>query len=461
MSNQDLEHLFTPGTGTVPPYLAGREQEQEYFQKCIRALKNRKPISQDMIVYGPRGNGKTALFSYLEKETLQKEGTKVDIQWVTPGKMETPAEFENTLTGKKTLKDRFKKLIASVGISSTSASFEYDLSSSLTTAEDQIKKRCKKKPLILIIDEAHTLKPEVGKALLNASQTVRREGHPFLLVLAGTPNLKATLAKADASFWERGERIPLGRLSPEEARQAITVPLENVGVSFAPDAAEKIVANTHCYPYFTQVWGSCLARRLHQTGARIISMDTIKEVEAVAKIKCEAMYQDRFDEIKRMGLLAVAESVSHAFIQCGEQYLHERTLEEAIERGMTIDDPITNESIMVKFEQLSHLGYVWKTIHPEGWYGYEPGIPSLMSFVQRNTLDQTIGEAASTAEPGDASRNPGKEKTVAERVQEIQDQEKKPKAPEERKRAAAERVKQWRKERDQGQERGGGFGIGD
>ena len=61
MSNQYLSRLFKPGGGVVPPYLAGRKREQEFFRDCVEALKDRDPISQDMIVYGPRGNGKTTL----------------------------------------------------------------------------------------------------------------------------------------------------------------------------------------------------------------------------------------------------------------------------------------------------------------------------------------------------------------------------------------------------------------
>jgi len=48
MSNTDLEYLFTPGAGVVPPYLAGREQEQGYFDRCVKALKNRKPIARGL-----------------------------------------------------------------------------------------------------------------------------------------------------------------------------------------------------------------------------------------------------------------------------------------------------------------------------------------------------------------------------------------------------------------------------
>ncbi len=403
MSNQKLKRLFKPGTGAVPPYLAGRKREQEYFQDCVEALKDREPLSQDMILYGPRGNGKTALLRYLQQETLQQEKPKLEIMWVKPFELETQAGLENLIMGndrKSWDKVKTAGLSAHIGIAGASA--ELDFSRSAVNLMNLLRSKSQIKPLILIIDEAHTLKPEVGKVLLNTSQDLRSEGHPFLLALAGTPNLKATLGKANASFWDRSKKFPLGRLSPEEARQAITVPLEKAGISFAPGVAEEIVERTHRYPFFTQVWGNYLAERLDQTGERVISIDTVKEAEAEAINECKSMYQDRFNEIKKMGLLAVAESVAHVFIQNGETYLHGRVLEQAIERGMAGDEPITNERIMENIEQLSHLGYIWQAIHPDGWYDYEPGIPSLMSFVHGYSLAQTKGEVVRSAEPGDA-----------------------------------------------------------
>ena len=170
--------------------------------------------------------------------------------------------------------------------------------------------------------------------LLNESQTIRGEDHPFLLVLVGTPDLPGTLRKSEAGFWVRSKICRLGRLSPEEAMQAITIPLEKADVSFAPGVAEQIVERTDCYPYFIQVWGNYIAERLDETGARIISMETVKEVEAEATTECRSMFQDRRNEIIKMGLLPVAESVADAFIQNGEPHLHESALKEAIERGM-------------------------------------------------------------------------------------------------------------------------------
>ena len=353
VSNQNLDRLFKPGPGAVPPYLVGRKQEQEFFQRCVRALKKRIPIGQNMIVYGPRGNGKTALLRYLQKETLKKEGSKLDILWTTPITLEHPEVFADLVIGDN----------ASLWRKISSAFSGFGLTPGI---RDLLQERCQSKPLILIIDEAHCLDPEMAGELLNDSQTIRIDGHPFLLVLAGTPDIKVTLRKSEAGFWERNELCPLGRLSPEEAKQAITIPLEEAGVSFAPGVAEQIVERTDSYPYFIQVWGNYIAERLDQTGARVISMDTVKEVEAEATNECNMMFQDRRNEIRDMGLLAVAESVAHAFIQSGATNLHGIVLKEAIERGMAGDEPITHKRIMKKHNQLIHLGYVWQVNHPKG-----------------------------------------------------------------------------------------------
>ncbi len=380
MSKQDLKNLFTPGTGAVPPYLAGRKREQEYFRDCVEALNKRKALSRDMVVYGPRGNGKTALLRYLQQETLREERTKLDILWATPDEMGTLAELSDRLTeDNQKLRGRFRSVEVSGGIALAQASAAIDLSRPSATIRKLLQERSQNKPFILIIDEAHRLDPTIAGALLNASQIVRSEGNPFLLVLAGTPNLRATLASANASFWDRNELFPLGRLLPEEARDAIIVPLQETGVSFASGVVEEIVERTHCYPFFLQVHGDCLARRMQQSGARTVSMDMLQEVEAETVSKRDAMYQIRFDEIKKAGLLTVAANVANAFIQNKQPHLHERTVEEAIRKGMADDgDPVTDRDIMGKLEQLSHLGYVWRI----GGYNYEPGIPSLMSFVQ-------------------------------------------------------------------------------
>ena len=395
MSAPDLKHLFTPGTGVVPPYLAGRREEQDWFQDAVEALRDRKPISRDLILYGPRGNGKTALLHYLQEETLQKEGDRLDILWATPDEMRTQADLSDRLTEDHTpLHRRVKSVEVSGGVGFLQGKTEVDLSRPDATVRRLLQQRSQHRPFILIIDEAHELDPQIAGALLNASQIVRSEGHPFLLVLAGTPNLGAALGQANASFWDRSKKFPLGRLSAQEARQALTIPLHEAGITFAPGVVEHIVGQAHCYPFFLQVWGDCLARRLDQTKATQITLTQVREVKGAVIDERDAMYDIRRDEIEEMGLLPVAEHVADAFLQSNQPVQHKNTLEQAIERGLVGDDEsITPDRIRDKVKQLSHLGYVWKIKGSS----FEPGIPSLMAYVKRYALPPTY---TAEVEPG-------------------------------------------------------------
>ncbi len=394
MSTTDLKLLFAPGDGNVPPYLAGRKAEQAYFRDCVDILKNRKPTRQNLILYGPRGNGKTALLRYLQQETRRQEASNLSVLWATPRTLEDPGKLVDLIVGDHAaLRRKIQSAEFSINVGIVKANAQVDLSRRTLTLGDLLEERCQHQPLILIIDEAHRLSPQLGEDLLNASQTVRNAGSPFLLVLAGTPNLKATLRQANASFWDRSEIVPLGRLSPDEASQALAVPLQAAGIIFAPGVIEYIVEQTHCYPFFIQVWGDSLARRLDQTGETTVTRQHARDIEGEVTGKRREMYDTRRDEIEEAGLLSVAESTANAFIRGGEAPLHERGLKEAIARGMPGDEPITEPGIREKLKQLSHLGYVWR-IHAPGGYVYEPGIPSLMSFIQEYSLSQTRGKAA-------------------------------------------------------------------
>ena len=84
--------------------------------------------------------------------------------------------------------------------------------------------RCRQRPLVLLLDEAHTLNRDIGQALLNASQTVSAEA-PFMLVIAGTPGLQAHPNAMSATFWSRGKQIGVGLLDEASATEALTQPL--------------------------------------------------------------------------------------------------------------------------------------------------------------------------------------------------------------------------------------------
>ena len=58
---------FVPASGKVPPYLAGRESELRLIRDQLAWLQQAASGS-DVIIYGPRGNGKTALMESVLRE---------------------------------------------------------------------------------------------------------------------------------------------------------------------------------------------------------------------------------------------------------------------------------------------------------------------------------------------------------------------------------------------------------
>ena len=57
-----FQNPFRPGAGHPPPYLAGREQEKQEFQRLLQ----QQAILDNLVLTGLRGVGKTVLLNTLE-----------------------------------------------------------------------------------------------------------------------------------------------------------------------------------------------------------------------------------------------------------------------------------------------------------------------------------------------------------------------------------------------------------
>ena len=67
---------FRPGTGAIPPYLAGRDNEKRLFREFLTDLSSGHPPGTLLILHGPRGNGKTALLGWLSKAVARTAGVE-------------------------------------------------------------------------------------------------------------------------------------------------------------------------------------------------------------------------------------------------------------------------------------------------------------------------------------------------------------------------------------------------
>ena len=146
---------------------------------------------------GPRGNGKTVLLRWLQGE-IETDGG-IDVVWRTPSDLPVLDALATALAPP----DRFQsllpdKLSVSIGI----GRLGWELGGDPGTLTDLLTLRCAQRPLVVLLDEAHTLDVAVGRALLNAGQSTASAA-PFLLVLAGTPGLTLHLDRMSATFWNR------------------------------------------------------------------------------------------------------------------------------------------------------------------------------------------------------------------------------------------------------------------
>ena len=372
---------FRPGTGRRPPYLAGREEEQSLFRSHFAALRRGESAPGEILLYGPRGNGKTALLRWAKREADADGG--LDAHWLVGSDIPSPGDFVARLG----LGSWLRKIAPeSVSIAGVGVSLRGGEERPLLLAE-ALEARAKAKPLLILLDEAHTLKPEVGQWLLNAAQAAGSEA-PFLLVLAGTPDLRARLSEMEASFWNRAEQVPLGRLDEGAAGEAIRRPLADDGIGVEEEALARMVGESHGYPFFVQLWGRAAWRRVRGAGggAGPVTTAVVEEAAGEFETRRNRYYLDRFDELDRQGWLGAAREVALAFRD--QARLPHTGFRKAIRRAGPARDRAAE---LEAAEALEHLGFVWKA---QGTPSWEPGIPSLMDFIREHAPPPDDDEAA-------------------------------------------------------------------
>ena len=360
---------FTPGSGLIPPYLAGRESEQKLLNRQHERVAAGRMVPAEVVLIGPRGNGKTALMRWFEG-TIRERGD-ADVVWVTPTEMASVQEMVEAFAPEAVPGQG--RVQASLGPLSGEWTFGGKRYRNLRLL---LVARCRRKPLIVLLDEAHTLDPKVGQALLNASQGVRGEA-PFLLCLAGTPGLADHLNRMEASFVGRSRELRVRLLDRASAEAALVEPLRAGGLDIEPEALAAVIEASQHYPYFIQVWGDALFEAA-AAGATTITLETVAAARPSFEQVRERFYLDRYNELEQAGLLPAAEAVARAFRRTGAPVLRRAAVDRALEDA---------SAGLAERQALNARGYIWVPLHPayRERYGeadvWEPGIPSLMAHV--------------------------------------------------------------------------------
>ena len=368
MSLLDGAGPFRPGPGRLPPHLAGREREQRLFRSRLALLDRGEPPPGEIILYGPRGNGKTALLVWLQE--VAAPSYSVDVIRLTPSNIRTGLQLAERL-----LPETWRDTVAPDTIAVRGVTWRPGKNAPAPRTDQVLAARTSKKALILLLDEAHRLEPRVGEELLNAAQAVGQAA-PFLLVLAGTPNLRAHLQTMGASFWNRSQKLRIGRLDESAAADAIRRPLESGEASISEEAVEHIVRESHGYPYFLQLWGTAVWNRITADPSvsrqRVETADTAA-CQSVFESEKKDYYLDRFNELEEAELLEAARSVAESFAD--RQQVGREEILAAVRRTPGFED---REKAVAARRTLDHLGFVWQAA---GTPYREAGIPSLMDYL--------------------------------------------------------------------------------
>ena len=371
------QRVFTPGDGATPPALTGREREEAVLTQCLADLLGGTSPPHNVALMGPRGNGKTVLLNWFKRACRDHEAD-VDVATLTPSDIPARSALLDLLAPPSAMA---KLLPRKVGVAAVGSVEWSPPSGRARNLREELIVRCRRKPVAVLLDEAHTLDLEVGRTLLNVSQQVRDEA-PFLLVLAGTPGLPARLGAMDVSFWSRlGKgRLGIGLLSDAAARAALVEPLTAHGVAIDADALAAVEEESQRYPYFIQLWGEALWDQRLATDATRLTAAHVDAARPDVAARVADYYQDRYRELETRGLVPAAIATAPLFQTGADATASDHAIDTALaETGADVAERLAAR------EGLNRLGYLWNPpgqLPPVGWVA---GIPSLMTYV----LDRT------------------------------------------------------------------------
>ena len=340
---------------------------------CLSDLTTGESPPHDVVMIGPRGNGKTALLRWFERTCLDSR-RKVHVVRVTAADIPDRATMLSRLAPPVGIA---RLLPRKAGVSAL-ASAEWTFGGAPPDLTQRLTARCRRRPLAVLVDEAHTLDLDVGHLLLNASQQVRADA-PFMLVLAGTPGLLTHLGKMNASFWDRlgSGLLGIGRLSDAAAKEALVAPLGTRQVSIDDDALETVVEYSQRYAYFVQLWGEALWNQNLATGESRLTASHVTAAQPAVDARTAEYYQRRYRELERSALLPAAAAVAPAFRGDMDATATDQDIDAAF---ATIG--MGTEHRLAARDGLERLGYIWcppGQLPPVVW---SPGIPSLMQYVR-------------------------------------------------------------------------------
>lgn len=275
-----IKNPFSPGAGSPPPELVGREGILEQARVLLGRIKAKRP-EKSILLTGLRGVGKTVLLNEIERLAIKTGYRTLSLEahedkslaaLLVPSLRKLLFELDRVagagdkakrgLAVLKSFMNGVKVTMADIEVgldiepekgAADSGDLENDLPNVFLAVAEAAGER--QMPVALLIDELQYFNPKELSALIMAMHKMQQRLLPMVLLGAGLPILPG-LAGESKSYAERLFNFPaIGALSEADAIKALRDPTKAVGVEFDEQALRKIFRLTKGYPYFIQEWG--------------------------------------------------------------------------------------------------------------------------------------------------------------------------------------------------------------
>jgi len=275
-----IKNPFSPGAGSPPPELVGRDPILEQTQILLARIKQKRS-EKSFLMTGLRGVGKTVLLNEMERlaEAAQYHTILIEAHEAKSlGVLLIPhlRKLLFTLDRMAGAGDKARRGLAvlkgfigavkikfadiEIGLdiepergTADSGDIEVDLPNLFLAIGEAAQER--KSAVAILIDEIQYLGKSEISALIMAMHKMQQRQLPLILLGAGLPILPG-LAGDSKSYAERLFQFPaIGPLSEADALKALQDPVRAAGAEFTKDALSEIFRMTQGYPYFIQEWG--------------------------------------------------------------------------------------------------------------------------------------------------------------------------------------------------------------
>ena len=368
-----VKNPYAPGAGTPPPELAGRDELRELVRVGIARVRRGSP-AKSILMVGLRGVGKTVLLDRM-RDDAEAAGIQT-MRIEAPENRSLPALLapelrqallrlsrnerakglaQRALSGlagfARALKVKYQDIEVGFDFDpepglADNGDLEHDLQALLETVGSAA--QAAETAVAIFIDELQYVREEELAALITALHRTAQRQLPVVLVGAGLPQLRGQMGRAK-SYAERLFDFPqIGPLDAPAAKLAIRKPAADEGVDIDEDALQRILQETHGYPYFLQEWGK------HAWDAAATSPITLQDVELASRAAVAAL-DESFFRVRFDRLTPAEKRYLRAMAEIGPGPHRSGDVAEQLKRKVTSLGPTRNNLIA--------KGMVWSPSH--------------------------------------------------------------------------------------------------